>query len=94
MSSYNKTPVGINQPDEKGKKSGKNTQENEDDMFVLVDRKNPIVKSNKLVSSWDGPSQANKQDADKGKGAKKADDGFERVPVYGGNPGQQSNSRN
>lgn len=73
-------------PKENAQKGGKKSQEREDDMFVLVDKKNPIVKDGKLVSSWDDPRQDDKQ----GKSAKKADDGFERVPVFGGNPDQRS----
>ncbi|KAI1198895.1 hypothetical protein F5X97DRAFT_322951 [Nemania serpens] len=76
----------ITMPKENAQKGGKKSQEREDDMFVLVDKKNPIVKDGKLVSSWDDPRQDDKQ----GKSAKKADDGFERVPVFGGNPDQRS----
>lgn len=79
MMKSNKNPTNVGRPDDKAKKSGKTSRETEDDMFVLVDRKNPIVKDGKLVSSWDDPSQDDKQGA-----AKKANDGFERVPVYGG----------
>ncbi|KAI1117879.1 hypothetical protein F5Y14DRAFT_447821 [Nemania sp. NC0429] len=86
MSENNKTSANVGQPYGKAKAVGRNSRENEDDMFVLVDRKNLIVKDDKLVSSYDGPPLDDRQGSNKGKSAKKVDDGFEEVPVYGGSP--------
>ncbi|KAI1171542.1 hypothetical protein F4777DRAFT_49852 [Nemania sp. FL0916] len=53
-------------------------KEKEEDMFVLVDKKNPIVKDGPLVSSWDYWPPPNADD-DQPKGKDK--DGFETVPL-------------
>jgi hypothetical protein len=64
---------------------GKHTNKtDEDEMFVLVDKKNPITKPGTLVSSYDDPPHKDN------KSAKKANDGFETVPVFGIDPNQQS----
>lgn len=84
MLKNNKTSGNVSHPDGKTKTASGNKQEEEDEMFVLIDKKNPIVKDGKLVSSYDDPPLDDKKVSDKGKTAKKADDGFEQVPVYGG----------
>ncbi|KAI0533166.1 hypothetical protein GGR58DRAFT_506612 [Xylaria digitata] len=64
------------------------TEEKEEDMFVLISRRNPW-KDGKLVSSLENPPTASTKSADKGSSAKDKD-GWETVPLFGGNPSQFS----
>lgn len=56
-------------------------KEKEEDLYVLVDRKNPIVKDGPLVSSYDYPPTKDGELEDKGNGREK--DGWETIPLYG-----------
>ncbi|TGJ83807.1 hypothetical protein E0Z10_g4951 [Xylaria hypoxylon] len=63
-------------------------KEKEEDMFVLISRRNPW-KDGKLVSSSDNPPAAGTQSTDKGKGTVDKD-GWETIPLHGGNSDQSS----
>ncbi|KAF2967839.1 hypothetical protein GQX73_g5726 [Xylaria multiplex] len=59
-------------------------KEKEDDMFVLISRRNPW-KDGKLVSSLENPPTTSTKSADTGSNTKDKD-GWETIPLFGSNP--------